>query len=69
MVDEETTERIVEVLDEADGPLTAGEVQRRIATQSRDVTTGVIRDACGELVDASRAEATDDLPPAYWLLG
>ena len=68
MVDEGTTERIAEVLDEADEPLTAGEVQRRIATQSRDVTAGVIRDACGELVDAGRAEATDGLPPAYRLL-
>ena len=68
MVDEETTERIVEVLDEVDEPLTAGEIQRRIATRSRDVTTGVIRDACGELVDAGRAEEIDDLPPAYRLL-
>ncbi len=68
MVDDDTTERIVAVLDEADEPLTAGDVQRRIATESRDVTTGVIRDACGELVEAGRAEETDDLPPAYRLV-
>ena len=66
-VDEETTARIVEVLEAADEQLTAGRIQRRMATESRDATTGVIRDACGELVDADRAEATDELPPAYRL--
>ena len=66
-VDEETTARIVEVLEAADHPLTAGRIQRRLATESRDVTTGVIRDACKGLVEAGRAEKTDDLPPAYRL--
>ena len=66
-VDEETTARIVEVLEAADHPLTAGRIQRRLATESRDATTGVIRDACKELVEAGRAEKTDELPPAYRL--
>ena len=66
-VDEETTARIVEVLEAADEPLTAGRIQRRLATESRDVTTGVIRDACKELAEAGRAEKTDELPPAYRL--
>ena len=68
MVDEETTERIVEVLEAADEPLTAGRIQRRMATESRDVTTGVVREVCGELVEIGRAEKTDGLPPAYSLL-
>jgi repressor of nif and glnA expression len=67
MVDEETTERIVEVLEAADEPLTAGRIQRQLATESRDVTTGVIRDACKGLEEAGRAEKTDELPPAYRL--
>ena len=67
MVDEETTERIVEVLEAADEPLTAGRIQRRMATESRDVTTGVIREVCGELLEADRVEETDDRPPAYRL--
>ena len=66
-VDEETTARIVEVLKAAGEPLTAGRIQRRLATESRDATTGVIRDACKELVEAGRAEKTDELPPAYRL--
>ena len=66
-VDEETTARIVEVLEAADRPLTAGRIQRRLATESRDVTTGVIRDACKGLEEAGRAEKTDELPPAYRL--
>ena len=66
-VDEETTARIVEVLEAADEPLTAGRIQRRMATVSRDVTTGVIRDACKRLEEAGRAEKTDELPPAYRL--
>lgn len=66
-VDEETTARIVEVLEAADRPLTAGHIQRRLATESRDVTTGVIRDVCKELEEAGRVEATDELPPAYRL--
>ena len=67
MVDEETTARIVEVLETADHPLTAGRIQRRMATESRDVTTGVIREVCKRLEKAGRAEKTDELPPAYRL--
>ena len=66
-VDEETTARIVEVLEAADEPLTAGRIQRRMATESRDVTTGVIRDVCKELEEAGRAERADELSPAYRL--
>ena len=66
-VDEETTARIVEVLEAADRPLTAGRIQRRMATESRDVTTGVIREVCKRLEEAGRAEKTDELPPAYRL--
>jgi hypothetical protein len=67
MADGETTARIADVLEDAEEPLTAGRIQRRLATESRDVTTGVIREACGELVEAGRADRTDELPPAYRL--
>lgn len=67
MSDAETTDRILEVLRDADEPLTAAGIQRRLATRSRDVTTGVIRDVCGELVEEGRAEASDDLPTEYRL--
>ena len=67
MSDAETTDRILEVLRNADGPLTAAGIQRRLATRSRDVTTGVIREACEELLEEGRLETTDELPPAYRL--
>jgi len=67
MVDDETTARIVDVLADAEEPLTASRIQRRLATTSRDVTTGVIREACTELVEQGRVEKTDELPPAYRL--
>lgn len=67
MSDAETTDRVLEVLAEAEEPLSAGAIQRRLATRSRDVTTGVIRDVCKELVAEGRVEATDDLPPEYYL--
>jgi repressor of nif and glnA expression len=68
MADDETTERILEVLRDAEEPLSASQVQHRLASRSRDVTTGVIRDVCKVLVEGGRAEATDDLPPAYRLV-
>ena len=67
MSDAETTDRIVDVLREADEPLTASAVQRRLAERSRDVTTGVIRDVCERLEEEGRLEATDGLPTAYRL--
>lgn len=68
MADAETRDRIREVLADADEPLSASGIQRRLATRSRDVTTGVIRDVCEELVEEEEAEATDDLPTEYRLL-
>lgn len=67
MADDETRERIREVLADADEPLSASGIQRRLAKRSRDVTTGVIRDVCEELVEEGRADATDDLPTEYRL--
>lgn len=68
MSDAETTERIVDVLGEADESLSASGIQRRLAERSRDVTTGVIRDVCEELREEGRVEATDDLPTSYRLV-
>lgn len=68
MIDGETTKRIVAVLEAADEPLTAGQIQRRLATTSRDATTGVVREACSNLVQAGRVEQTDEVPSAYRLL-
>lgn len=55
------------MLADAEEPLSAGAIQRRLARRSRDVTTGVIREVCGELVEEGRGEATDDLPTEYRL--
>ena len=68
MSDAETTERVLDVLRDADEPLSASGIQRRLARRSRDVTTGVIRDVCEGLVEEGRLEATDDLPTEYRLL-
>lgn len=68
MSDIETAERIVEVLCDAEEPLSASGIQRRLAKRSRDVTTGVIRDVRGELVEEGRLEATDDRPTEYRLI-
>lgn len=67
MVDAGTTDRIVEVLEEGDEPLSVSQIQRRLATRSRDVTTNVIRDACRALCEEGVARETDDLPPKYTL--
>lgn len=67
MTDQETVDRIVEVLEDADEPLSVSGIQRRLATTSRDVTTGVIRDVCKDLADEGTVAATDDTPPAYRL--
>jgi len=63
----ETTNRVLEILESADEPLSASAIQHRIATRSRDMTTGIIRDVCKEQVEADMIEATDDIPPAYQL--
>ena len=68
MSDGATTDRILDVLLDADEPLSATAIQRRLATQSRDVTTGVIRDICSDLAHRDRVETTDDLPPEYRLI-
>lgn len=67
MVDDETTARILAVLEAADGPLTAGHVQRHLSAEGRDVPTGVIREACGHLADQGRLKQTDELPTRYRL--
>lgn len=68
MSDQETTERVLDVLRDADEPLSVSAIQRRLATRSRDVTTGVIREICREQVEVGAVEATDDTPPAYRLV-
>ncbi|WP_226010965.1 hypothetical protein [Halomicrobium salinisoli] len=65
MADDETTERVREVLADADEPLRVGQIQRRIARRSRDVATSAIRDACGELVEAGDVEAVEGTPTEY----
>lgn len=67
MPDDETTDRILAVLADADEPLSASAIQHRLATRSRDVTTRVIRETCGELLEEGRLEATDELPTEYRL--
>jgi hypothetical protein len=64
----ETTDRVLEVLKSADEPLSASAIQHRIATRSRDMTTGIIRDVCKERIKSDMVEATDDVPPAYRLV-
>lgn len=68
MADQETTDRIRAVLADADEPLSVSAIQRRLATRSRDVTTGVIRDVCRQFVDEGGVETTDETPPAYRLV-
>jgi len=68
MSDPETTERVLDVLRDADEPLGVSAIQRRLATRSRDVTTGVIREICREQVEQGTLAATDDTPPAYRLV-
>jgi len=64
---DETTERILDVLADADEPLRVGSIQRQLATRSRDVTTGVIREVCRDLVEEGSVEKTDETPPRYRL--
>jgi repressor of nif and glnA expression len=56
--------RVLEVLGAAEEPLSAGRIQRRLARDGSDATTGAVRDACRRLVDAGEVEAVGD-PPAY----
>jgi hypothetical protein len=65
MIDDETRTRVHDVLTDADEPLRVGAIQRRLATRSRDVTTGVIREVCRDLVEESSVEKTDETPPRY----
>lgn len=66
---DETTERILAVLEDADEPLSVSGIQRRLATRSRDVTTGVIREVCQRLVEEGRVEKSDETPPNYRYVG
>ncbi|ERG97078.1 hypothetical protein [Haloquadratum walsbyi] len=68
MPDTETTNRVLEVLKSANEPLSASTIQHHIATQSRDMTTGAIRDVCKEQIEMDTIEATDDIPPTYRLI-
>lgn len=67
MSDRETAMRVIDVVADAEEPLSASAIQRRLATRSRDVTTGTIRDVCRDLAEESRIAVTDDLPPKYRL--
>ena len=56
--------RVLDVLRTAEKPLSVGRMQRRLAGDGFDATTGAIRDACRRLADDGETEATGS-PPAY----
>jgi repressor of nif and glnA expression len=66
-VSERLTAEILNVLRAADEPLSAGRIQRRMASDGYDATTGAVRDACRRLADEGVVASTDD-PPAYRLV-
>lgn len=57
-------ERVLDVLQDADKPLSAGQIQRRLAGNGFDATTGAIRDACHHLVDDGTV-SKEGTPPEY----
>lgn len=63
---ERLANRVLDVLRAADEPLSVGRIQRRLARDGFDATTGAVRDTCRRLIDAGEVEAVDD-PPAYRL--
>lgn len=56
--------RVVDVLQTAEEPLSVGRIQRRLAADGFDATTGAIRDACRRLAADGEIESIGS-PPAY----
>lgn len=56
--------RVLDVLAAAEEPLSAGTIQRRLARDGFDATTGAVRDACQQLSEKGPVEVTDD-PRGY----
>lgn len=57
-------DRVLAVLRDADEPLSAGQIQRRLASDGFDATTGAIRGACNQLADDG-AIIDEGSPPEY----
>ena len=56
----DVSRRVFEVLESADGPLSTGQIQRRIAADGLDVATRAIRDACERLREDDEIEVVGD---------
>ena len=69
MVDhhDKIVEHVLSVLEAAEEPLSVGGLQRRIAGEGFDVTTGALREVCGELESAGRIEDVGDKSRKYRL--
>lgn len=59
-VDESVRQHVRSVLESSDGPLSAGQIQQRIADEGLDVTTGTIDTVCSELVITGELVAVED---------
>jgi hypothetical protein len=66
--DPATVERVVTVLERADAPLSPGRIQRRAASEGRDVARSVVETVCADLVEAGRAERVGDPPRVRYRL-
>jgi repressor of nif and glnA expression len=60
-------EYVLSVLEAAEEPLSVGRLQRRIAGEGFDVTTGALREVCDELESAARIEDVGDDARRYRL--
>jgi Fe2+ or Zn2+ uptake regulation protein len=61
-VDEENVRRVLAVLERADEPLSLGRIQRRAASEGRDIARSVVREVCERLVEAGEVERVGDPP-------
>lgn len=62
-VPDDLPDRIVRVLDGADGTVSVGHIQRRLARDGIDVATSAIRETCDDLAEEGRL--AKDLGPKY----
>lgn len=60
-------EHVLSVLDAADEPVGLGGLQRRIAGEGFDVTTGALREVCDELEAEGRIENVGNQTRKYRL--
>jgi len=69
MVDhhDKIVEHVLSVLEAAEEPLSVGRLQRRIAGEGFDVTTGALREICAELESEARIEDVGDESRRYRL--